>query len=132
MDSSCLHFQDHFSSCFGGGATVDCLKRADGTWNSELVRQVFLSVDADLILGIPTSRLELNDDILWHYDISGSFSVKSGYRLAKASTLVPSSSGLFSAVSYATCLGKCALRSMETILICVGSCKREFKDNHSI
>lgn len=36
-----------------------------------------------------------------------------------------------SAVSYAMCCGKCALRSTETIPICVGSCKREFRDNHS-
>ena len=37
-----------------------------------------------------------------------------------------------SAVTYAMCLGKCALRSTETILICVGSCKGEFRDSHSI
>ena len=37
-----------------------------------------------------------------------------------------------SAVTYAMCLGKCALRSTETILICVGSCKGDFRDSHSI
>ncbi|TXG63485.1 hypothetical protein EZV62_010479 [Acer yangbiense] len=33
----------------------------DGSWNSDVVKQAFVHVDADAILGIPTGRVELDD-----------------------------------------------------------------------
>ncbi|KAK0608384.1 hypothetical protein LWI29_029944 [Acer saccharum] len=84
----------------GEWATVDELKCGDGSWNSDVVRQAFVHVDADAILGIPTGRMELDDSILWHYEVLGSFSVKSSYRLARYSAMASSSFGLSQSVSW--------------------------------
>ncbi|KAK0587875.1 hypothetical protein LWI29_030314 [Acer saccharum] len=44
--------------------------------------------------------MELDDSILWHYEVLGSFSVKSSYRLVRYSTMASCSSGLSQLVSW--------------------------------
>ena len=41
-----------------------------------------MEVDAAMILKIPLPKEHLDDDVLWHYDKRGEYSVKSGYQLA--------------------------------------------------
>ncbi|KAH9781318.1 putative non-LTR reverse transcriptase [Citrus sinensis] len=41
-----------------------------------------MKVDAAMILKIPLLKEHLDDDVLWHYDKRGEYSVKSGYQLA--------------------------------------------------
>ena len=59
--------------------TVSELKLTHGKWNEGLVRSSFLEEDADTILSIPLSNSGLDDRLIWHFDKSCNFSVKSGY-----------------------------------------------------
>lgn len=51
-------------------------------WDEELIRQNFLRVDAEQITRIPLPRQPNPDQVVWHYDKKGEYSVKSGYQLA--------------------------------------------------
>jgi hypothetical protein len=55
---------------------------ANTNWNEQLVRQIFLPMDADAILSIRTSRQGEDDFLAWHLEKSGIFTVKTAYRLA--------------------------------------------------
>ncbi|KAK0585538.1 hypothetical protein LWI29_030060 [Acer saccharum] len=84
------------SRCFG---TVDSLMFSHGVWNENLMRQSFFKEEAEAILSIPLSGFILNDSLLWHYEISGNYSVKSGYKLAMSLISNPSCSGLSPRIS---------------------------------
>ncbi|KAK9203246.1 hypothetical protein WN943_013500 [Citrus x changshan-huyou] len=51
-------------------------------WNEELIQQHFLRVDAEQITKIPLPRQPKPNQVVWHYDKKGEYSVKSGYQLA--------------------------------------------------
>lgn len=51
-------------------------------WNSQLVRNIFQRFDADEILKIRLPPSGTDDILDWHYERSGSFTVRSAYRLA--------------------------------------------------
>ncbi|KAK4417312.1 hypothetical protein Salat_2556800 [Sesamum alatum] len=51
-------------------------------WNEALVRSEFSAADADCILNIPLCADPGADELIWHYERSGKFSVKSAYDLA--------------------------------------------------
>ena len=51
-------------------------------WNEELIQQYFLRVDAEQITKIHLPRQPNPDQVVWHYDKKGEYSVKSGYQLA--------------------------------------------------
>ena len=51
----------------------------ENSWKTEVIHGNFLKVDADEILSIPLPRREMEDNVIWHYDKQGRFSVKSGY-----------------------------------------------------
>ncbi|KAL5767738.1 hypothetical protein ACOSQ2_014521 [Xanthoceras sorbifolium] len=57
------------------------------------IRSSFLLFEAKVILNINLSSRSRLDDVLWHYDKLGLYSVKSGYWLSRSSLQVPSSSG---------------------------------------
>ncbi|KAL0427402.1 UNVERIFIED_CONTAM: hypothetical protein Slati_2915000 [Sesamum latifolium] len=66
--------------------TADCkvvalISPADG-WNEVLIRAEFCSEDADCILGIKLRATVSSDELVWHYESRGMFSVKSAYSLA--------------------------------------------------
>ncbi|KAK6124264.1 hypothetical protein DH2020_042016 [Rehmannia glutinosa] len=71
---------------------------SEGQWNTQLVRQNFWPLDRDLILSIPLSHSNPPDKIIWHYEKSGNYSVRSGYKLALQNQLSsgPSSSTVVS------------------------------------
>lgn len=75
-------------------AKVDCLKVESGEWNEVLIRESFLKEDTDAILSLPPSNGASVDSLMWHYHCLGSYSVRSRYRLASASVVRPSCSGL--------------------------------------
>ena len=53
-----------------------------GEWKTDMIRQLFLLVDVDAILGIPRSRNHTRDSIIWAYTSRGIFTVNSAYKLA--------------------------------------------------
>ena len=50
-------------------------------WNIEAVREHMIPPDADVVLNIPLSSINLPDTWAWHYEHSGRFFVRSAYRL---------------------------------------------------
>ncbi|KAK3185204.1 hypothetical protein Dsin_032490 [Dipteronia sinensis] len=84
----------------GEWSYVDSLKLQDGSWDEVLVRQSFSEEEGKAILSLPLSRMRLHDSLLWHYDKSVTYSVKSGYWLAKNMDSNPSCSSLNPSVSW--------------------------------
>ncbi|KAL3839206.1 hypothetical protein ACJIZ3_023797 [Penstemon smallii] len=65
-------------------STISVLFDADcGSWNRQLVESIFSEEEAQLILSIPLGSTVGEDRILWHFERSGLFSVKSAYRLIR-------------------------------------------------
>lgn len=54
----------------------------NGGWNEVLIRAHFLPTDAAEILKIPLPNVPTRDKLLWHFNKSGVYSVKSGYQVA--------------------------------------------------
>lgn len=50
-----------------------------GQWDEDLIRSVFSAVDVHRILRIPLRVEVVEDFIAWHYNRSGTFSVRSAY-----------------------------------------------------
>ena len=73
----------------------DLIDKEAGGWKEDLVRQLFVPLDADIILSIPLSTSWPEDKLIWHYTSNGVFSVKSAYHLlrSKLRREAPSSSG---------------------------------------
>jgi ribonuclease HI len=63
---------------------VDELLEEDRTWNEQLVRQVFIGIDADEVLKIKPSRTLEEDVLAWAPEKSGVFSVHWAYKLLKS------------------------------------------------
>ncbi|KAI9180810.1 hypothetical protein LWI28_008346 [Acer negundo] len=61
---------------------IDLIDRNRRGWKVDLLNQLFLPADKFDILKIPVSWCGGQDSIKWHFKKNGSFSVKSGYRLA--------------------------------------------------
>jgi ribonuclease HI len=53
-----------------------------GSWDKNLVQDIFWSQDANMILAIPLFE-DFEDEWAWHFENSGQFSVKSAYRLKR-------------------------------------------------
>ncbi|KAL5551374.1 hypothetical protein UlMin_001550 [Ulmus minor] len=71
---------------------VSSLITASGSWDSSLIRESFHEDEAEAILSLPLPRRTTSDSLLWHYDKSGHYTVRSGYWLANQCRSVPSSS----------------------------------------
>ncbi|KAK3194146.1 hypothetical protein Dsin_025456 [Dipteronia sinensis] len=63
----------------GDESIVDILKLQDGSWNDELVRHSFSEEETDAILGLPSSKFVLDESLLWNFDKSRSYSVRSAF-----------------------------------------------------
>ncbi|KAK3204628.1 hypothetical protein Dsin_018674 [Dipteronia sinensis] len=63
----------------GIDATVDCLVSPSGGWDMRHLQQNFLDCDVNAMLEIPLGAGVTNDTIVWHFEGSGAYSVKSGY-----------------------------------------------------
>jgi hypothetical protein len=71
--------------CTPRGATIltkvsDLIDPYTGTWDKELIQDIFWPEDMKLILAIPIKHGEA-DTPAWHYDSKGFFSVKSAYHV---------------------------------------------------
>jgi hypothetical protein len=55
----------------------------DKRWNEDLIRQSFITIDAEEILKIKPSRRMDEDVLAWAPDKSGIYSVRYAYRLLK-------------------------------------------------
>lgn len=51
-----------------------------GGWNLDKLNRAVIDFDINTIKNIPTN-MNLNDKIIWHYNKTGKYSVKSGYKL---------------------------------------------------
>ena len=49
------------------------------SWNERLIYSLFDKMDAEAIVRIPLPRIPMRDEVIWHYDKRGQYSVKSGY-----------------------------------------------------
>ncbi|KAL5743547.1 hypothetical protein ACOSP7_026419 [Xanthoceras sorbifolium] len=78
------------------------LKNPSGGWKSNLEWSAFLLEDERLILNLPCSSSNNSDSLIWHYDRSGVYSVKSGYWVAieKKNYATASSSSSFAGFSW--------------------------------
>ena len=51
------------------------------SWDEQLIRETFWSIDAQRILNIPLARNMMHDFVGWHYTKSGTFLVRSCYHM---------------------------------------------------
>lgn len=49
-----------------------------------LIKEIFLSVDVEIICALPLSGMGVEDKLIWHYDQFGRYPIKSGYHVAKS------------------------------------------------
>ncbi|KAL0286539.1 UNVERIFIED_CONTAM: hypothetical protein Sangu_2472600 [Sesamum angustifolium] len=61
---------------------VEPLITSSKEWNEQLIGAEFYPADTKCILGISLRSGEVQDELIWHYESKGVFSVKSAYRLA--------------------------------------------------
>uniref|UniRef100_A0A803QFF3 Reverse transcriptase domain-containing protein n=1 Tax=Cannabis sativa TaxID=3483 RepID=A0A803QFF3_CANSA len=53
-------------------------------WNLDLLHNYFAQIDIDRIVTIPLSFYQSQDRMIWHYNTTGEYSVKSGFHLANS------------------------------------------------
>lgn len=51
-------------------------------WKEDVIVQHFIEDDAARILRIPLRRISQPDQLIWHFDKDGNYSIKSGYQIA--------------------------------------------------
>jgi hypothetical protein len=70
------------------------------TWNETLIREVFLPMEADIILSIPLCTRWHYDFWAWNFERKGSFTVRSAYRMMIATPSDPYYLSLISTTLY--------------------------------
>ncbi|XP_060974139.1 uncharacterized protein LOC133039295 [Cannabis sativa] len=69
------------------GTTMDKLKDEKGDWKQKIIEDCFHKDDIPLILGMAPCARNLQDDMVWHYNPDGMYTVKSGYDVAEKNIL---------------------------------------------
>ena len=64
-----------------------------GSWDEELVYQTFCNEDANLIMQLQVNE-SADDNLAWHYNKKGLFTVKSAYKVAMDSEAKHTTSGI--------------------------------------
>ncbi|KAL0345380.1 UNVERIFIED_CONTAM: hypothetical protein Sradi_4369300 [Sesamum radiatum] len=82
-------------------ATAAELLDEEGEWKEALIRAVFRSKDVETILGI-TTIAGGQDQLRWHYEKHGRYSIQSVYRLISQGMLAVGQAGLMGSMSYNT------------------------------
>ncbi|XP_059458355.1 uncharacterized protein LOC132187949 [Corylus avellana] len=59
----------------------ELIEPTSSRWNIPLIREIFWEEEADLICGLPLSRYNMQDRLIWKCTSSGEFSVRSAYHL---------------------------------------------------
>ncbi|CAL2234014.1 unnamed protein product [Prunus armeniaca] len=67
---------------FDASMKVCELFNADGQWDEELLKANFWEQEVKAILQIPLASIHREDKLIWHYDRSGKYSVRSDYMVA--------------------------------------------------
>ncbi|KAK6119801.1 hypothetical protein DH2020_046456 [Rehmannia glutinosa] len=75
-----------------GGPTIVSDLIDNRSWKSNLIKNMFWPIDHDFILKIPLGRIASGDKLIWHYEKSGLYSVRSGYKLSCSNTFQDGSS----------------------------------------
>ncbi|KAK9104847.1 hypothetical protein Scep_021691 [Stephania cephalantha] len=60
----------------------DLISHSTKNWNGDLIKSSFREEEAKFILATLLSREGCEDQLVWHYEKSGLFSVRSTYKLA--------------------------------------------------
>ncbi|KAL0446309.1 UNVERIFIED_CONTAM: putative ribonuclease H protein [Sesamum latifolium] len=68
-------------------STVSTLITPNQEWDEHLIRTEFCALDADCILGISIGGSSVFDELVWHFEGNGKFSVRSAYKLWAISDL---------------------------------------------
>ncbi|KAK2648336.1 hypothetical protein Ddye_015825 [Dipteronia dyeriana] len=78
-------FKIQYPLVLGSNALVRSLFTSSGRWNEQLILSSFLADKADEIISLPLglSQDEDEDSLLWHFEKSCAYSVKSGYRFGR-------------------------------------------------
>ncbi|KAK2659022.1 hypothetical protein Ddye_005555 [Dipteronia dyeriana] len=84
----------------GVDVVVSDMKLPFGGWNVNLVHESLLSADDDLILSLPLSNSVVENSLIWNFEKSNSYTVRSGYRVGCSIVLNQSSSSLDKSVSW--------------------------------
>ena len=71
----------------GTDTTVAELIDEKQQWREDLILQHFRPEDAEAIMQIPLPKRPKEDQLIWHYDKRGQYSVKSGYQVASQNKL---------------------------------------------
>lgn len=58
------------------------LIKARNQWDEDKLNQHFIQEDLEVILNTSLLREKAKDEVMWHYDKRGEYSVKGGYQLA--------------------------------------------------
>ena len=67
---------------------LELIKPSTNEWNLELLQQLLCARDISLIESIPLCSRKVDDTLFWPFTLSGSYTVKSGYRfLYKAQSM---------------------------------------------
>ncbi|KAK6164048.1 hypothetical protein DH2020_000912 [Rehmannia glutinosa] len=66
-----------------GKLVADLINWETKSWNFTLLHEWFCTEDIKAIKTIPIRRPDCQDRIVWHYTKNGSYTVKSGYQIAK-------------------------------------------------
>ncbi|KAK2646378.1 hypothetical protein Ddye_021573 [Dipteronia dyeriana] len=77
----------------GVNMTIDRLLSPSGGWDMQVLKQNFMSCDVDAMLEIPIGAGVPDDSVVWHFEASDGFSVKSGYWVEREMEEIPSPSG---------------------------------------
>ena len=56
---------------------------SDNKWDVTKIYQNFGKDDVELIISIPLPKQPADDQLFWHYDKQGNYSVKSGFQIAQ-------------------------------------------------
>ncbi|XP_060959283.1 uncharacterized protein LOC133030526 [Cannabis sativa] len=62
--------------------TVSDLLTDDNRWDIPLLQSLFLASDVEKILSIPLSPFHRTNHLIWHHEMDGCYTVKSGYKMA--------------------------------------------------
>ena len=65
-------------------SVADLIDKEVGCWKEQIVRHLFLPIDAEQILRTPLCTTWPEDKLSWHFTTSGNFSVKSAYHLIRS------------------------------------------------
>ncbi|CAN1144884.1 Putative ribonuclease H protein At1g65750 [Linum perenne] len=80
-------FKASCSSSYSSTKVSDYINHTQRTWNSEKLRSVFPEEVVKQIMLIPLGPEGYSDQLVWHFESSGNFSVRSCYRHLRAMTV---------------------------------------------